>query len=95
MKWVSVILLVILAVTVVAPFSPFTLLIDRQDQPLLGNLDVCNAATPALSTNGEMPCVTAISLKLPYYLSVTTSETFHPVFTEVVFTAPNEQPPKA
>jgi len=96
MKWVSVILLIVLTFTVLAPLSPFSLIIsDRQEQPLLGNLDVCNSAAPALSSNGEMPCVNINSSKIPLYLSITTSDSFHPLFTEVVFTAPNEQPPQA
>lgn len=95
MKRVTVILLIVLAFTLLAPLSPLSLIIDRQEQPLLGNLDVCNSAAPALSSNGEMPCVTITPSKLPFYLSVTTSDSFHPVFTAVVFTAPNEHPPKA
>lgn len=95
MKWVTIILLVVLAFTVLAPVSPLSLIIDRQEQPLLGNLDVCNSAAPALSSNGEMPCVNINSSKMPLYLSITTSDPLHPLFTEVVFTAPNEQPPKA
>jgi hypothetical protein len=96
MKWVSVILLIVLTFTVLAPLSPFSLIIsDRQEQPLLGNLDVCNSAAPALSSNGEMPCVNLNSSTIPLYLSITTSDSFHPLFTEVVFTAPNEQPPQA
>ena len=95
MKWVTIILLVVLAFTVLAPFSPFSLVLDRQEQPILGNLDVCNSAAPALSSNGEMPCVTIPSSDLPIYLSLATSDPFHHLFTEVVFTAPNEQPPKA
>jgi hypothetical protein len=95
MKWVTFILLVVLTLTVLAPLSPITLIIDRQEQPLLGNLDVCNSAAPALSSNGEMPCVNITASTLPFSLSITTSDQFHPLFTEVVFTAPNEQPPKA
>jgi len=95
MKWVSFILLVVLAFTVLAPLSPLSLIIDRQEQPLLGSLDVCNSATPALSANGEMPCVNIHSSDLPIYLAITTSDLFHPVFAEVVLTAPNEHPPKA
>lgn len=95
MKWVTVILLVVLAFTILAPLSPFSLIIDRQEQPLLGNLDVCNSATPALSSNGQMPCVNISTSQLPLYISITTSDSFHPLFTEVVFTAPNEHPPKA
>lgn len=95
MKWVTTILLVVLAFTVLAPVTPLSLIIDRQEQPLLGNLDVCNSAAPALSSNGEMPCVNMNTAKLPYYHSLTTSDSLHPLFTEVVFIAPNEQPPKA
>ncbi len=95
MKWVTINLLVVLAFTVLAPLSPFALILDRQEQPLLGNLDVCNSAAPALSSNGEMPCVSIHTSQLPLYLTITASDTFHPLFTEVVFTAPNEQPPKA
>ena len=95
MKWVTVILLVVLTFTVMAPLSPFSLIIDRQEQPLLGNLDVCNSAAPALSSNGDMPCVNINTSQLPLYLSVTTSDPFPHVFTEVVFSAPNEHPPKA
>jgi hypothetical protein len=95
MRWVSFILLVVLAFTVLAPLSPLSLVIDRHEQPLLGNLDVCNSAAPALSSNGEMPCVNTIPSKLPLYLGITTSDPFHPLFSEIVFTAPNEQPPKA
>jgi len=95
MKWVTIILLVVLAFTVLAPFSPFSLIIDRYEQPLLGNLDVCNAAAPVLSSNCEMPCVTIRSSDLPIHLSQSASDTFHHLFTEVVFTVPNEQPPKA
>ena len=95
MKWVTVILLVVIACAVLAPLSPFALISDHCEQPLLGNLDVCNSAAPALSANGEMPCVNINSSILPIYLSITTSDTFHPLFTEVIFTAPSEHPPKA
>lgn len=95
MKRVTVILLVVLAFTALAPLSPLSLIIDRQEQPLLDNLDVCNSAAPALSSNGEMPCVNINPSKLPLSIFITTSNPFHPAFTEVVFTAPNEQPPQA
>lgn len=95
MKWVSVMILVILAFTVLAPRSPFSLILDRQEQPLFGNLDVCNSAAPALSSNGDMPCVNIHPSQLPLYLSLSISDSLHPLFTEVVFTAPNEHPPKA
>jgi len=95
MKLVTLILLIILASTVLAPMTLFTLTIVNDGVSFLGTLDVCNSAAPALSSNGEMPCVNVTASKLPFYLTITTSDSFHPVFTEVVLTAPNEHPPKA
>jgi len=95
MRSVTIILLVVLAFTVLAPMTLFTLTIVNDEGSFFGNLDVCHAATPALSSNGEMPCVNSSSSKIPLYLSIMTSDSFHPLFTEVVFTAPNEQPPQA
>jgi len=95
MKWVTFILLVDLSFTILAPLSPFSLVINRQEQPLLGTLDVCNAAAPALSSNGEMPCANINPSKLHLFFSATISDPFHPLFADVVFTAPNEHPPKA
>jgi hypothetical protein len=94
MKWVTVILLIVIVFTVLAPLSSFSLTIDGQEKPLLGNLDVCNSATNALCSIGEMPCVNINPSDLLPYLSITTSDSFHPLFTEAVFTAPNEHPPR-
>jgi hypothetical protein len=95
MKWVSIILLIVLTFTVLAPLSSLSLIIDRQEQPLLGNLDVCNSAAPALSSNGEMPCVSVCPCRSVPTLSISTNEPVHSRFTELIFTAPNEHPPKA
>jgi hypothetical protein len=94
MKWNAVIVLVAILIGIVVPPS-LPLIIAIGEQASLGELDVCHSATPALSSNGEMPCVPGITSKLPIYLSITTSDSFYPVITEVVFAAPNEQPPKA
>jgi hypothetical protein len=94
MKWnVAIVLFVILIGIVVPPSLP--LITATGVQASLGELDVCHSAAPALSSNGEMPCVHINPSKLPMPLSMTTSDSFHPLFTEVVFIAPNEQPPKA
>lgn len=94
MKWNAVIVLFAILISVVVPPS-LTLITATGTQASLGELDVCHSAAPALSSNGEMPCVHSNTSKLPMYLSITTSDPFHPVITEVVFTSPNEHPPKA
>jgi hypothetical protein len=94
MKWNAVIILFAILIGVVVPPS-LPLITAAGVQASLGELDVCHSAAPALSSNGEMPCVPINTSKLPIYLSITASDSFHPVITEVVFTAPNEHPPKA
>jgi len=95
MKWVSTILLVVIAVTALAPLSMFTLINAGSDEPSLGTLDVCHSAAPALSVHGEMPCVTAsISTAAPL-LSESTNVSFQKIFIELILTSRNEQPPQA
>jgi hypothetical protein len=95
MKWVSIMLLFILAITVLAPLSLFTVASAGSDQPTLGNLDVCNAATPALFANGEMPCVTASICIATPLLTVSTNDSLQKMFVELILSSRNEQPPRA
>jgi hypothetical protein len=95
MKWVSLVLLSVMVLTVLAPLSSFSLIAVREGQPLLSNLDVCNSTAPALSTNGEMPCMVLCPFSTVPILSITAHEPAHPRFTELIITAPNEHPPKA
>lgn len=88
-------LLIVLMFTVLAPLSSFSLIIVEKGRDLLVNLDVCNSAAPALSSNGEMPCVSVCSCCSVPTISISTNEPAHPRFTELIFTAPNGHPPKA
>jgi hypothetical protein len=95
MKWVTIILLVVLAFTVLAPLSSFTLTIVQKDRSFLANLDVCHSAAPALSSSGEMPCVIICPCSSVPTVSISAHEPFLPRFTERIIIAPNEHPPKA
>jgi hypothetical protein len=95
MKWVSIILLVVLAFTVLAPLSSFSLTIVQKGSSFLDNLDVCHSAAPALSSSGEMPCVSVCPCSTVPTVSISIHEPFFPRFTERIVIAPNEHPPKA
>jgi len=95
MRWVTFILLVVLAFTVLAPMTAFTLINLNDGRSFLGNLDVCHSAAPALSSNGEMPCVSACpcsSVPMVPISSVAPSPQF---FTEILLASRNEQPPRS
>lgn len=95
MRWISILLLVILAVTLVTPLSSFSLVIAGKDRSMLSTLDVCHSAAPALSSNGEMPCVPMNAHGIVPNLFVTFPEAACPVFTELILTTRNEQPPQS
>ncbi len=56
MKWQAVIILAAIVLGIFVPPS-LPLLTDHGTLAAIGTLDVCHAATPALSSNGGMPCV--------------------------------------
>ena len=69
MRFTAIIVLIALSLTVLAP-PTFALTFSGDKAPVFGTLDVCHTATPALSTNGEMPCVNeTASLPLPLALN--------------------------
>ena len=60
MRLQTIIILLAIALSIVVPPSlPFA--ISHGGQSLIGTLDVCHSAIPALSSNGEMPCLNECS----------------------------------
>ena len=59
MRWQTIIVLLAITLSIVIPAS--LPLIGRGGQTAIGTLDVCHSATPALSSNGEMPCLNEYS----------------------------------
>jgi hypothetical protein len=51
-----VILLAIMLSIVLPPLLPYA--ISHDGQASIGIIDVCHSATPAFSSNGDMPCIT-------------------------------------
>jgi hypothetical protein len=95
MRRISIILLIVLAFTLVAPLSSFSLGIAGKDGDMLSTLDVCHSAAPALSSNGEMPCVNMTANGIIPVVFVTFYEAVRPLFTELILTTRNEQPPQS
>ena len=95
MRPVTFILLVVLAFAVLGPVTVFTPVVMNDGHSFLGNLDVCHAATPALSSSGEMPCVTPVSCNNAPSLSVSFTGPVHTISVELILASRNEQPPKS
>jgi hypothetical protein len=95
MKSVTFILLIVLSFTVLAPVTSFTFMAVNDGRSFLGTLDVCHSAAPALSSNGEMPCVGLAPFSAPPALSVFFTEPVQPVFTELILTTSSEHPPRS
>jgi hypothetical protein len=95
MRLVTLILLVVLAFTVLAPMTSFTLISVNDGRSFLGNLDVCHAAAPALSSNGEMPCVSASPCSSGPIVPVSSFVPAPQFFVELLLSTRNEQPPRS
>lgn len=95
MKSLSVLLLVVLLITALAPTVALTFSVTTEGAPVLGMLDVCHQANPAVSSSGLMPfihqcpCVQIPSL-LVTYLDLATQ-----AFPQFLFSRQNDRPPQA
>jgi hypothetical protein len=63
MKWHAVMVLLAIAVGILVP-PTLPMMIAHGGQASIGVLDVCHNTAPALSSNGEMPCVSEYPCRL-------------------------------
>ena len=92
MKWQAVIVLLAIALCVVAP--PVLPLMARGGAASIGTLDICHSAAPALSSNGEMPCVNECPCRiLPMALSSAVGIN-NPSCKPIVIAFCDERPPE-
>jgi len=56
MRWLSMIVILAIALCVTAP-PAMSVALSQQGRPEIGVLDVCHSAATALSSNGDMPCM--------------------------------------
>ena len=95
MKKISILLLTVLLFTALAPTVVLTFSVAREGAPVLGMLDVCRQASPAVSSSGLMPyihqcpCVPIPSLFVTYLESST-----H-MFPQFLLSHQYDRPPQA
>lgn len=96
MRWQAVIVLFALAFTIaVPPFCRISIDRDHDDRPVLVTVNVCHAAAPALSSNGDMPCVHECPCTHPPVIIVESFEPAAAVFSPVLLSFRYDRPPKA
>ncbi len=94
MRWQSIIVLLAIALSIALP-PALPIMADQDGQAEIGTLDVCHSTTPALSSNGEMPCINeCMNQPLPPGLS-TVSDVAPPRFKPFGIAFQDERPPKS
>ncbi|HEX9138032.1 MAG TPA: hypothetical protein VF905_13995 [Nitrospirota bacterium] len=93
MKLHAVIVLLAIALSIVLPPS-LPVLSAHGGQASIGVLDVCHSATPALSSGGEMPCVSERPCRLPSLEQSRIPVMINPSCKPVLIAYQKEQPPK-
>lgn len=95
MKPVSCILLVVLLLTALSPLSALTFPVKGHEEPVLGTLDVCRSASPALSSNGSMPCMSECPATHVPAQIVAVAQCCIPLFSQFLLPSQNDRPPQA
>jgi hypothetical protein len=94
MKWKAILVLLAIVLSFIVPPSlPF--MADRGALAEIGTLDVCHSATPALSTNGEMPCVNVSALSPLPLAQNQVPEIVNPRLKPFLIASQDERPPKS
>ena len=93
MKWQALIILAAIVVSIIVP-SSLPLLSNHDGQAAIGTLDVCHSATPAISSNGDMPYVNECSCKAPLLALSSAAEVLSPLFKPFLIAFQDERPPK-
>lgn len=94
MKRQAIIVLLAIALGIIGPPS-LPMMLAQGGQMSIGVLDVCHPATPALSSNGDMPCVNGCTCRL-FPLEPIRVDGIVNTFCKPVFIAfQDELPPKA
>ncbi len=93
MRWQAVIVLLAIALSIVGPPSlPMTFLHDGHSA--IGILDVCHSSTPALSTSGDMPCMSECPCRPLPLPQNAFAELVNPRFKPFFIAFQDERPPK-
>ncbi len=93
MKWPAISVLLMLSFGIATP--PFSSpVLTGGDQAMIGTLDVCHSAAPALSANGTGPCLQACPFCLPPPLPEAIAKIAGPILSPLAFSFPDDHPPR-
>jgi hypothetical protein len=93
MKWYAAILLFAIAVNIaVPPALAYNAAGDKQAE--IGILDVCHSATPALSSNGDMPGIHAFFCRPLPLTAIMAAIRIAPSLKTSIIAFQDEHPPK-
>jgi hypothetical protein len=94
MKWQTVIVLLAIGISIAVPPS-FPVTSDHSNHAMIGNIDVCHQAAPALATNGGMPCLHQCTCDfLPLALDKI-ADIVNPRIKPLLIAFQDERPPKS
>lgn len=94
MRRVALILLFAIALGVFIPPAMSVMLAD-QGSAAIGTLDVCHSATPALASNGDMPCVSECPCRTCQPAQTAVASVENSLFNPFLIVLQDERPPKA
>lgn len=94
MKWKALIVLFAIGIGMFIP-PGLSMIACHDAQSSIGNLDVCRSATPALFSNGEMPCVNECAFNTRPLSQCMASDILNPTFQPFFIAFQDERPPKS
>jgi hypothetical protein len=94
MRWKAIIVLAAIILSIAIPTTVFLTGIHG-GQAAIGTLDVCHSATPALFSNGDMPCVNECAFNAHLLAQSMISDIFTPPCKPFFITFQDEHPPKS
>jgi hypothetical protein len=92
MRWQVVVVLAAIIFSIVVPPS---LPLMAGGESMIGTLNICHSAAPALLSSGQMPCINAVPCTHNPALYVAFCKSTDLVFTQLFLLKQNEHPPKA
>jgi hypothetical protein len=93
MKWQALVILAAIVGSIIVP-SSLPLFPNHDGQAAVETLDVCHSATPAISSNGDMPCVNECPCQAPLLALSSVTEILSPPFKPFFIAFQDERPPK-
>jgi hypothetical protein len=93
MKWQAFIVLLALGISIAVPPS-FSVPGEHGNQMMIANVNVCHPAAPALSANGNMPCVHQCACNHRHLVQDKIVEIINPRIKPLLIAFQDERPPK-